>query len=93
MRRLKFIIDHPLPVLALFALVTLVFVIQLPRLKLQSSIYDLAIEDLPETDAYEKFKTEFGTEEFILVRVRSTGVFEEPAFEEITALSAICLVQ
>lgn len=78
---------HPIAVFALIALVTLVFALHLPDLRIRSSVYDLAIETLPETRAYEAFKKEFGTEEIILVKVNTPGLFEPSVFERLDALS------
>ncbi|KPK23796.1 MAG: hypothetical protein AMK69_17395, partial [Nitrospira bacterium SG8_3] len=45
---LRFIVDHPLQVIILLFLVTLLFASQLPKLHFRTSIYDMAIEDLTE---------------------------------------------
>ncbi len=85
--RLQYIVDHPVPLILLGLLITLLFAWQLPSLRIQTSIYDLTIEDLPETIRYESFKQEFGTEEIILVVARGKHVFDETAFQKIDRLA------
>ncbi|MBW1772614.1 MAG: MMPL family transporter [Deltaproteobacteria bacterium] len=85
--RLRFIVDHPFHLIILGLIITLLFAWQLPNLRIQTSIYDLAIEDLPETTLYESFKKEFGTEEIILVVARGTDIFDENAFQKIDHLA------
>jgi uncharacterized protein len=84
---LQYVVDHPVRVIALTLLVTLLLAWPLPGLRFQTSIYDLVIEDLPQTAQYERFKQEFGCEEIILVVARTQNVFEPRAFERISALS------
>ncbi len=84
---LRFIVDHPLQVIILVFLVTLLFASQLPKLHFRTSIYDMAIEDLTETLRYEAFKKEFGTEEIILVVAKAKNIFEKDTFQQIRRLS------
>lgn len=84
---LRFIVDHPWHVIALGIIITLIFAFQLPNLRFGTSIYDMVIEDLPETVLYESFKEEFGSEEMIFVVAKTDHVFEESAFEELSTLS------
>ncbi len=86
-RWLTVAVHRPVAVLTLFGLLTLLLALQLPKLRFQSSVYDLAIEGLPETEAYARFKTLFGTEEIILVVVRTADVFAEGTFEALGGLS------
>jgi len=80
-------VDHPYSVLALVALITVWFAFQLPHLDIRSSVYDLAVENLPETSAYEAFKEEFGTEEMILVKVKASNLFDPSVFGRMETLS------
>lgn len=80
---------HPWMVLSFFSLTTIFFALQLPGLRFQSSIADLAIENHPETITYENFKKEFGTEEIILVKVKTAAVFDPAIFSQIEHLSQI----
>ena len=59
---LRYIVHHPGQTILLIGLVTLIFAYQLPALKFETSIYNLTIEDLPETLAYNQFKQAFGSE-------------------------------
>lgn len=88
-RWLRPIIRHPFAVLLTAALLTAVFVWRLPDLRFETSIYDLAIEDLAETSEYMAFKEQFGCEEIILVVLRTQGsVFDPQAFQEVETLSS-----
>ena len=80
---LRYIVHHPGHVIILTALITLLFAFHLPRLKFETSIYDLTIEDLPETLTYNQFKEAFGCEEIILVVARTNGVFRPETFQQI----------
>jgi len=86
-RWLKWIVDHPFHVLIAALLVTVVFAWQLPKLRFQTSIYDLAIEDMTETVRYESFKEEFGTDEIIFVVAEANNVFEPDIFRRIELLA------
>lgn len=84
--RLRFVIRHPWLMLILIGLMTLFFATKLPELRFQTSIYDLAIEDLPESVYYRQFKKIFGSEEMILVAARSNNVFAPETFERLNAI-------
>ena len=83
--RLRFVIRHPYMVLALIGLITAFFGTQLPGLRFQTSIYDLAIEDLPESAYYREFKKTFGSEEMILVVAKGENLFAPKTFEALGA--------
>jgi hydrophobe/amphiphile efflux-3 (HAE3) family protein len=84
---LQVIIDHPVPVITLMVLITFLFALPLPRLRFQTSIYDLTIQDLSETVRYESFKKEFGTEEIILVVVKAQNIFDPTTFNKVGELA------
>jgi uncharacterized protein len=84
---LRHIVHHPGRVILVIALITLVFASHLPALRFETSIYDLTIEDLPETLIYHRFKETFGCEEIILVVARTAGVFDPETFRQIEHLS------
>ncbi len=86
-RRLRFVIRHPYVVLTLVVLITVLFAAQLPGLRFQTSIYDLAIENLPESAYYRQFKKTFGSEEMILVVAKGENLFSPRAFEALGAVS------
>ena len=72
--------------LSLISLITLLFATKLPALRFQTSIYDLAIEDLPESVYYRQFKKIFGSEEMILVAAKADNVFAPETFERLGAI-------
>ena len=86
-RWLKFIVDHPFHILLTAFIITLLFAWQLPKLQFQTSIYDLAVEDISETVRYESFKKEFGTDEMIFVVASTENVFEPATFQRIEVLA------
>ena len=86
-RRLRFVIRHPVLILTLIGLITILFAARLPELRFQTSIYDLAIENLPESVYYRQFKKMFGSEEMILVAAKTDNVFAPQTFERLRAFS------
>jgi uncharacterized protein len=84
---LRGMVYHPGRVILLTVLITLLFASHLPSLRFETSIYDLTIEDLPETLTYHRFKETFGCEEIILVVARTTGVFDPETFDRIAQLA------
>ena len=64
-RTLAWMLKYPLVILACVAVVTVFFAWRIPTLTFRTSIYDLAIENLPETARYQAFKNEFGSDEII----------------------------
>ncbi len=83
----RYVIKYPYAVLMAIIGITIVFASHLGQLHLRTSIYDLSIENLPETRFYEDFKKEFGTEEIILVVVRARNVFDPSTFKYLEKLS------
>ncbi|MCG6911790.1 MAG: hypothetical protein LJE94_16945, partial [Deltaproteobacteria bacterium] len=59
---LERMLKRPLVVLAVVLLITAVFAWRIPSLIFKTSIYDLIIEDLPETARYDDFKKIFGSD-------------------------------
>jgi uncharacterized protein len=84
---LRYVVEHPRQIIFAILLITLVFAWQIPNLRFQTSIYDLAIEDLPETIQYHSFKNDFGSEEIILVVAKAEHIFEPKTFEQIERLA------
>jgi predicted RND superfamily exporter protein/CRP-like cAMP-binding protein len=79
---------RPYRILSFLALISAFFSFQLKDIRVQTSIYELAIEDLPEAQQYQSFKREFGTEEIILVVLKSgKDAFSPEIFAEIADLS------
>ena len=85
---LGYVVHHPWRIIFSILLLTLVFAWQIPRLRFETSIYDLTIEDLPQTREYNAFKKTFGCEEVILVVARTSGVFSPETFDRIDRLAA-----
>jgi len=84
---LKYIVYHPIRIILLITLITLIFALQIPSLRFETSLYDLTFEDLPETLEYDQFKEEFGSEEIILVVAKTKGVFHPNTFRQIDRLA------
>ena len=84
---IHFVVNHPTYIIAAILTVTLFFGLQIPKLRFQTSIYDLAIQDLPETIRYQAFKETFGSDELILVVVKTDDVFAPRVFEALTDLA------
>lgn len=84
---LHLVVNHPYHVIVAVLTVTLLFGLQIPDLRFQTSIYDLAIQDLPETVRYQAFKDTFGSDELILVVVKTEDVFEPRPFEAVAQLA------
>ncbi len=80
-------IRHPYLVLMLIVLLTLLFASKLPGLWFQTSIYDLAIENLPESVYYRQFKKIFGSEEMILVVAKADNFFAPETFKQLGEIS------
>ncbi|MBU2551193.1 MAG: MMPL family transporter [Proteobacteria bacterium] len=84
---IKLVVEHPRAVLAVLLLVTVVLGWRLPTLRFETSIYDMAIEDMPETIRYQSFKKEFGSEEIILIVARADDVFDPATFQQLQSLA------
>ena len=84
---LEWTLDRPLVVISIILAVTLFFALQIRHLSFKTSIYDLLIEDLPETARYEDFKNLFGSDEIIRVVVKGENVFDALAFRKIEQLT------
>jgi len=84
---LKQILHRPATVLQIIAVITLLFASQIPRLSVHTSVYDLMIEDLPETARYQVFKKTFGSDEIIRVVIRGENVFDPTAFRKIEQIA------
>jgi predicted RND superfamily exporter protein len=84
---LEWTLRRPLVVIAIILAVTLFFAWQIRHLSFKTSIYDLQIEDLPETARYEDFKKLFGSDEIIRVVAKDGNVFDAPTFRKIEQLA------
>ena len=84
---LDWMLHRPLLVIFATAAITVLFGWQLPHLSFKTSIYDLQIEDLPETTQYEDFKKLFGSDEIIRVVIKSDDVFDPVTFRKVEQLA------
>ena len=84
---LAWILRRPVTMILIILAVTLFFAWQLRNLEFKTSIYDLQIENLPETARYEDFKKLFGSDEIIRVVVRCENIFDSLTFRKIEKLA------
>ena len=84
---LEWMLRRPFLIIIAIAVVTSFFAYQLPNLSFKTSIYDLQIEDLPETSQYREFKKLFGSDEIIRVVIKTDNVFDAVAFRKIEQLA------
>ena len=84
---MDWMLRRPLAVILAAAVVTLFFAWQLPNLSFKTSIYDLQIEDLPETAQYNSFREIFGSDEIIRVVIKCNNVFDPITFRKIEQLA------
>jgi len=87
---LNWIANKPWIVIAIGSALTCFFAYHIPKLSLHTSVYDLLIEDLPETAVYENFKTEFGSDEIIQLVVKTDNIFDPTAFRQVADISEKC---
>ena len=80
---LQKIVRRPATVVFLMLAITIFFATQVPRLSFKTSIYDLEIENLPETIRYEEFKKLFGSDEIIRIVVTADDIFDPITFGKI----------
>ncbi|MCG6879610.1 MAG: MMPL family transporter [Deltaproteobacteria bacterium] len=85
---LNYVVHHSWRIILPIVLLTCLFAWQIPHLRFETSIYDLTIEDLPQTREYEAFKKTFGCEEIVLVVARTSDVFNPKTFSNIERLAA-----
>ena len=81
------ILSRPLIVIFIIAAITFVFAWRLPDLAFKTSIYDLQIEDLPETAQYNSFKKIFGSDEIIRIVIKCDNVFDPITFRKVEQLA------
>ncbi len=86
-KSLELILGNPVAIVVVVLAITLFFTWQIPRLSFQTSVYDLQIEDLPETIRYQEFKKLFGSDEIIRVVIKSENSFDPAIFSKVTELS------
>lgn len=88
LKYMQMIADHPRAALACVTLVTILLGAFIPHLKIQTTIYDLVIEDLPENKDYKEFKKLFGSEEIIRLVMKCDNVFAPENFRVLEAVDS-----
>ena len=84
---LERILLHPRKVISGISVITLFFAWHLFHLSFATSVYDMVIENIPETVQYNEFKKLFGSDEIIRIVVKGVNVFEVGTFEKVTRIS------
>jgi len=84
---LAVVMRRPLWTLLIVAGITLLLGWQLPSLSFKTSIYDLIIEQLPESKQYREFHEQFGSDEIIRLVIKAKNVFDTATFTRITRMS------
>ena len=83
----RVVTNHPYLVIIAVLIVTACLAYRLPQLSFRTSIYDMVIEDLPESGRYEEFKKTFGSDEIIQVVARGGNFFDPKTFRELANLA------
>ena len=83
---MKWTLRKPFVVIAITLAITFFFVWQIRNLSFKTSIYDLQIEDLPETTRYEDFKKLFGSDEIIRLVLKAENIFDSATYIKIEKL-------
>ena len=86
-RFLEAIVQKPVTIILTISLVSVVFAWQIPKLSFKTSVYDLQIDNFPETARYEEFKKMFGSDEIIRIVIKAENVFDDLTFKKISQLS------
>ncbi|MBT8370025.1 MAG: MMPL family transporter, partial [Deltaproteobacteria bacterium] len=81
------VVGHPALVIVAIFVITALFAWRVPTLSFKTSIYDLIIEDLPETARYEEFKSLFGSDEIIRMVIKCDDIYDQTNFQKIQILS------
>ena len=84
---LEWTLRKPFVVIAVTLAITVFFAWQIRHLSFKTSIYDLQIEDLPETARYEDFKKLFGSDEIIRIVVKADNIFDSLTYSKIEQLA------
>lgn len=82
-----FVLRHPRWILMTVLLISAGAALFLPRLSFRTTVYDLMIEELPQTHQYQKFLGWFGSEEIVRLVVSAENIFDPATFAKIVQLS------
>jgi uncharacterized protein len=85
--KLLWILQRPRQVIWAVLAVSVLFAWQIPHLSFSTSVYDLIIDDLAESNQYNAFKKIFGSDEIIRVVIRADDVFSPLTFRKIETLA------
>ena len=80
-------VNQPAAAAALFALVTIFFAAQIPRLEVDASNEGFMLEQDPARRHYEQVKATFGSDELTVVMVKADDIFTAPALHAIQRVS------
>ena len=86
-RLLLWSVNRPAAAAALFALVTILFAAQIPRLEVDASNEGFMLEQDPARRYYEQVKATFGSDELTVVMVKADDIFTAPALHAIQRVS------
>ena len=86
-RLLLWSVNRPAAAAALFALVTIFFAAQIPRLEVDASNEGFMLEQDPARRYYEQVKATFGSDELTVVMVKADDIFTPPALHAIQRVS------
>ena len=84
---LAFVVKHPVWALLAIAAITALLAWQLPALSFKTTVYDLIIEELPESVQYNDFQELFGSDEMIRLVVKAEDIFDPATFAKVVQLS------
>jgi len=81
------ILKRPRLVVLIFIIVTIGFGWRIPQISFRTSIYDMVVDRLPETDRYNTFKEVFGSDEIIRLVIRTDDIFTPRNFSVVEEMS------
>lgn len=81
-------LKRPQLVVLIFIVITIVFGWRIPQIYFRTSIYDMIVDNLPETARYNTFKEIFGSDEIIRLVIRTNGIFTTQNYSVLEELSA-----
>ncbi|MFP3982645.1 MAG: efflux RND transporter permease subunit [Desulfurivibrionaceae bacterium] len=84
---IKFIFHYPRTLLALILIVSIGCGFLYSRLPVETSVESLIIEDDPDLHFYNKFKQEFGEDEFVVIGFKQEDLFSAPILRAIESLT------
>lgn len=88
-RIIKGIVDHPWIVTGVIALITIVFVISIPRLTMETDFKEYLSKEDPAVEAMERAEDRYGSQEFFMVAVeRNDTIYKTSTLEKIKKMSA-----